>query len=731
MASPVQTTLGRDLSLEIPPPSSTPTSNSDLTTLTALVQDFRPIHTPPTGDPSLFQCTFHDATILGYNNFTGITCATRADLRGLIHLDLDNPQAAEFINSRVPGHLDRIRQTSGIAGHLALNNQQTTSPPFTPPATRVHTPPARHDSPNPLPTPPPKPPPHAQHLVYLTMPNLPSEDEPIPPPPTKLVAAYFRRNKRLTYRDPMTFGSSPGLHLHAPHEDGLYEYWPHEQTFLLKIARYFEGREDLRDGIVIPDEFRGGEYLEGIGEGTRVSLRLPIIEDLLARASRTWPGTIFSIFNNAELSAPTPSTPIQRKNVNYHFISVTPTTEDDELSSTDEDWIYPPTPPRFPSLELSVTRQLEDLHADDSPPPGLIDNTTGEVEIMRVELEPAPVMLDQTNDNGSSPPALEYAEEETLRNENSDEIVRPSLIPGIIIQAASSPPSLQSTSSSDLSSAPTSERHLSPREDLPIEVPPIEVMEDQLSDEEERPPRTFATQIEVSNYHMAHPRSYLQRLLEVTLRRSLGKVMANLVPVTSIRFGSRISPRSTTKWAELIPPSQFHQFFPEHKNYAELERLISSKRANSGRIPNRWQTQLTRIRRLRHLIYQVIQDAEHLATNYGFAYGLRNFAVGLDYWYAGLTTNGLLHPREARYFYVLDIFLTQIRVIDLAANTRQILYARFDNPRDLWTLVHAVVNRLDPPADHFDLDIPPASARKDSTRAFQPAELDELDAVVA
>ena len=54
------------------------------------------------------------------------------------------------------------------------------------------------------------------------------------------------------YRDPMTFGSAPGLHLHAPHDDGLHEYWPHEQDFLLKISRYFEGREDLRDGFLIP-----------------------------------------------------------------------------------------------------------------------------------------------------------------------------------------------------------------------------------------------------------------------------------------------------------------------------------------------------------------------------------------------------------------------------------------------------------------------------------------------
>ena len=210
----------------------------------------------------------------------------------------------------------------------------------------------------------------------------------------------------------------------------------------------------------------------------------------------------------------------------------------------------------------------------------------------------------------------------------------------------------------------------------------------------------------------------------------MGKALANLVPVTAIRFGSRISPRSTTKWAELIPPSQFLQFFPGFKSYTDLERLISTRRANYGRIPNRWQSQLTRIRRLCHLVYRVIQDAEHLVISYGFAQGLRDFAVGLDYWHAGLTTNGLLQPREARYFYVLDIFLTQIGVIDLAANTRQLLYAWFDNPRDLWTLVHNVVHNLNLPADHFDLDRPPGIAECNLPDDIDDDKLEQLDETV-
>ena len=74
--------------------------------------------------------------------------------------------------------------------------------------------------------------------------------------------------------------------------------------------RYFEGNEDSREGIPIPDKFWEGEYLEGIGKGTQVSLRLPVIKNLLARASRTWPGTIFSIFNGPEHQELIQTTPI-------------------------------------------------------------------------------------------------------------------------------------------------------------------------------------------------------------------------------------------------------------------------------------------------------------------------------------------------------------------------------------------------------------------------------------
>lgn len=244
MAPPIQMTLGNNLNLQMLPPAPpppAPNSHSDLMMLMAMVEDIRPVHSPP-GDPSLFQCKFNDATFLGYNAATGVTCATRADLRGSFHLDLDNPQAAEFINLCIPGHLHRFHQRSSENGSHAFNNQQTIiTPPSPPQPNPIPLPSIHHDAPSAPPTSLPV----ERQAVFFAMPDLPPEGEALSPLPHKLVTAYFRHEERPKYDDPMTFGSAPGLHLHSPHDDGLHEYWPHEQEFLLKISRYFKGKEDL------------------------------------------------------------------------------------------------------------------------------------------------------------------------------------------------------------------------------------------------------------------------------------------------------------------------------------------------------------------------------------------------------------------------------------------------------------------------------------------------------
>jgi len=297
----------------------------------------------------------------------------------------------------------------------------------------------------------------------------------------------------------MTFGGAPRLHLHAPHDDGLQEYQPHEQDFLLKITHYFEEREDFQNGIPIPDKFREGEYLEGIGQEIRVCLRLPLVEKLLAHTSRTWPGTIFSIFSDSEYPEARPGIAmlpeashylyhlcpsfITSSNVkHYHHISVTPTTETDELISTDEDWIYPPTPPRLPSLKLPVIQQFTGLQATDTKPTMTINTFVNITENSNIVATISLKALEPMDDTPESPPALEYIDsKDSMATESNTTILStgPQNEPMLSLEttndtapssnSSSGPPSLRTMSPTNVMPAPdsNSQRPNMPFENLP------------------------------------------------------------------------------------------------------------------------------------------------------------------------------------------------------------------------------------------------------------------------
>ena len=132
------------------------------------------------------------------------------------------------------------------------------------------------------------------------------------------------------------------------------------------------------------------------------------------------------------------------------------------------------------------------------------------------------------DDDQPSPPAIEYLDDETLVGDSTDEIVCSTLAPGYATINTSSPPPLQLAVLSDISSTPTSDRHLSPRDDSPPgapEEPPPEAFND-LSNVGYCP-NPYAVLVNISNHRMTRPHSYYQHLHEVTLRRSMGKALAN------------------------------------------------------------------------------------------------------------------------------------------------------------------------------------------------------------
>ena len=184
----------------------------------------------------------------------------------------------------------------------------------------------------------------------------------------------------------------------------------------------------------------------------------------------------------------------------------------------------------------------------------------------------------------------------------------------------------------------------------------------------------------------------------------MSRILAHVLPLISTRFSSRISFRAINRLREVIPQQQFDQFFREYGNYVELAKSISAVREDQRQVPNRWQVHLPRIRRIRQLITQYINDGDTLVKHHGYLDGLREYVVRhrIEFW--DIETQGLLYHHEAQYLHALQQFLANESYSDLASRTQRLLQSRFEYSSDLWALVYTILGRLDPPSYELELD---------------------------
>ena len=73
-------------------------------------------------------------------------------------------------------------------------------------------------------------------------------------PPARAPALFFQ-NRSTGLSNPILFGSTPTDQDDLPENDESRQYTPAEWIFLTDVVRYFKGAEDLRHGLVIPNEF--------------------------------------------------------------------------------------------------------------------------------------------------------------------------------------------------------------------------------------------------------------------------------------------------------------------------------------------------------------------------------------------------------------------------------------------------------------------------------------------
>jgi len=470
-----------------------------------------------------------------------------------------------------------------------------------------------------------------------------------------------------------------------------------ERGFLVQILEYCQGREELKDGIDIPDELCDGQYLEGIGDEHHISLCFPIIERLFARTARTWPTSFFKYF------APTPpafirndqghllllaATTLMHPSSSSNMYNIrksdptmlahdpkgnlqlpTPTTSMEEESSSSDDsneWLYPSSPSPLPSLELPKLEINDSMH--DTFPTNLprlelpllqLENLQvskeelpAKGEEIRPEIKPSIIQPDVemgTADNVTHPTSIFSGNPSSAINHiqtTTLSIPAPTIIPPIVTidalnEAKGEPhsedlflPTTQDTSERPL---PTNRSNLAPFNSTSTA--------DQDPSEEQQ------------MVHEEPQHSYYQQASRAAMRRTMSHLLAHMLLLINLRFGNRTSYRTLHHLHEFIPHPIFDKFFREYRTYTDLAKGISAVREDQQTVPNRWQAHLPCLRRIRQLLGQYIDKGEALVKNHGYLDGLREYVVQHDINFWHNEPQSIFYYHEGQYLYALQQFL--------------------------------------------------------------------------
>ena len=323
-----------------------------------------------------------NATLTGYKNGSLRTAEGRAF--ACIHFDPADPRIFDLAGlnapdpeGHVPGHNNDQEQTRPSATTSTLLPPTTTHPASNPtnanprpastgPSGGTCTPPTTDHHAATTSTVSRSIEPHdttTAAIYHVTTAALPAQppNTTYPPLPT-----FLWNNSKHAYDELFTFGSTRAQKedLVTTNDTNRDQYTPAEWLFLAQVQDYGRGNEDLRRGITIPEELCAGQYLEGLGEERRVSLRFPVLESLFSRAARTWPTSVFKVFaprhiplahndhGNPQLPTPESSTDDDSVPSLYTDSSSPRDLNDASQDTSDIEWTYPLTPPPLPSIEV-------------------------------------------------------------------------------------------------------------------------------------------------------------------------------------------------------------------------------------------------------------------------------------------------------------------------------------------------------------------------------------------
>ena len=97
--------------------------------------------------------------------------------------------------------------------------------------------------------------------------------------------------------------------------------------------------------------------------------------------------------------------------------------------------------------------------------------------------------------------------------------------------------------------------------------------------------------------------------------------------------------------------------------------------------------------------------ADQLVRTHGYFEGLKEYVVehDIDFWHADPQGGGLFYTHEFQFLYGLHEFLIKEHYPELASQVQRILQCTFEQPGDLWAVVHTILGRIDPPAFDYKL----------------------------
>jgi len=176
-----------------------------------------------------------------------------------------------------------------------------------------------------------------------------------------------------------------------------------------------------------------------------------------------------------------------------------------------------------------------------------------------------------------------------------------------------------------------------------------------------------------------------------------------------------------------IPEPIFQCTFSHYATYAELEKDLSDEQPNGSPRTNRWLCYVTRIRHTCQQFLELFASAQQLVKAHGYPEGLQSYVYinrdEVNEWIQPHKICPILHAHEFQFLCTLLHFLDQYEHHLLARHIHTFVHLRFSAPYELWSVLHLVVDRLEPSDGSYDLDY-------DSVWQFKPLPIASPSSII-